>query len=65
MNYQEVWDLANAIGYHRGRMRSHQDMTSIEIDKTAFDTMLKRIPKEWVNTAIRAHDAGITEGDQR
>ncbi len=62
MNYQEVWDLANAIGYHRGRMRAEQNRKAIATDKSAFDTMLNRIPKEWVNTAIRAHDAGITEG---
>ena len=63
MNYQEVWDLANAIGYHRGVMRRQQNQAGIATDKRAFDQLLERIPKEWVNTAIRAHDAGITEGD--
>ena len=64
MNYQEVWDLAHAIGYHRGRMRATQDKAAITTDKAAFNTMLNRIPKEWINTAHRAHNAGITEGDK-
>lgn len=63
MNYQDVWDIANAIGYHRGRMRAEQNQKAIETDKAAFDTLLDRIPKEWVNTATRAHNAGITEGE--
>ena len=63
MNYQETWDIAHAIGYHRGRMRAEQNQAAIEIDKEAFDAFLKHVTPEWQNTAIRAHDAGVTEGD--
>ncbi len=63
MTYQEVHDLAHAIGFHRGRMRSQQNWQAIEIDKNAFDVLMRRVPKQWTNVAIRAHDAGITDGD--
>lgn len=64
MNYQEVHDIANAIGYHRGRMRSAQDQLAIETDKYAFDTFLDRIDPAWKAMAIRAHNDGITAGDR-
>jgi hypothetical protein len=63
MNYQDVWDIANAIGYHRGRMRAVHNTRAIHADRLAFDAFLEKVPSPWVNTAIRAHDAGITEGD--
>ena len=63
MTYQEVHDIAYAIGYHRGRMRLIQDLDAIETDVAAFAAFLDRVPKGWVPVAIRAHDDGITAGD--
>ncbi len=63
MNYQEVHDIAHAIGFHRGRMRAAQDAKGIRADKMAFDDLLNKIPEDWIGVATRAHNDGITDGD--
>lgn len=63
MNYQETWDIAHAIGYHRGRMVVARNTTAVKADILAFDAFLQRVKPEWQNTAVRAHDQGITEGN--
>ena len=63
MNYQEVWYIAPAIGYHRGRMIVSRNTTAVNADMSAFDAFLQHVKPEWQNTAVRAHDQGITEGN--
>lgn len=62
MNYQEVWDIAHAIGYHQGRMLKVHNTKAIKVDREAFDSFLKMVHEPWANTAVRARDAGIEEG---
>ena len=62
MTYQELWDVAYAIGYHRGRMRAQQK--GCGADRAAFDALLNRIPTDWTNAATKAHNLGITDGDR-
>ena len=64
MNYQETWDIANAIGYHHARMVKEKNRPASNADLTAFDALLQQTKPEWQNTAIRAYDAGILEGNQ-
>lgn len=64
MTYEEMWETAYSIGFHRGRMRKAQDHAAIDADRGAFEYLLGRIPAHWQNAATKRHNEGITDGDK-
>lgn len=57
MNYEEMWDISHAIGYHAGRWP-----TSEEQDRQALEQLITDLPWSWRETALAQYDKGRDEG---
>ena len=64
MTYEEAYQVAYAIGFHRGRMRKAQDLDAIRADVNALESLMDRIPKYWLGMVIDRHEQGVVEGEQ-
>ena len=65
MTYEEAYELAYAIGYHRGRMVARGDMRGASDDALALEALMDRAPNYWFGTIIDRHERGKREGAAR
>ena len=62
MTYEDVWDIAHAIGYHKGQLDPATELDAIRADTFAFSTFLATVPKDYLSAAINRHEQGFVEG---
>jgi len=65
MTYEEAYEVAYAIGYHRGRMVAQGDIRGATVDASAFEALMDRVPNYWYGMIIDRHDRGKREGAAR
>jgi len=64
MNYEDVYETAYAIGYHKGRVHpSNSD--ALFADCEAYESFLNRVPEQWKRVAVNRHEQGFVIGDAK
>ena len=64
MTYAELYDIAHAIGFHKGRMALAEDWEAVLIDQDFFSTILQAAPAHHRTMAVSAYGMGSIEGEQ-